>query len=116
MFRVGYELACPSPRNSLPQSAPVSPMKTLSALLGLVVVVLLVGFFFERNKVAVMEESLAVSNTDRAAMKSELQKVSASVVELEKRASDAIARAAQTPQASSATAGSAPAPVVPVER
>src|SRR5687767_14363727 len=60
-------------------------MKILSAVLGVVVVLLIAAFLYEHRKSTVMHDSLVALGKDRDAMASELRKLNGRVAELQRR-------------------------------
>jgi len=92
-------------------------MKTLSALLGLAVLLLLFAYLHEHRQATELQTSLATLAKDRNAIQGELLKLNGRLAELQKRTAVlATAVAAETPRGNSAPAPTAPVLPAPVER
>jgi hypothetical protein len=92
-------------------------MKIVSAVLGLVVLVLLAVLFFEHTKTAELESSLVTLSRDRETMTGALQKLEGRVAELQQRAVAAAATAPRVETAANpAAAVAVAATVAPVAR
>jgi hypothetical protein len=94
-------------------------MKTLSACLAALAILLLAALYLQYSKVGEQAASLAALNSERDTMKSELDKLKRQVTELRNRPEPLVLPAARA-ESAGAQASSAPseppAPIVPVER
>lgn len=95
-------------------------MKTLSASLAAIAILLLAALYFQYVKVGEQSASLAALNSERDTMKGELDKLKRQVTELRNRPAP-VALPAASPEAAraqvvAAAAPADPAPIVPVER
>lgn len=91
-------------------------MKILSTCLGIVVLFLLAAFFYEQRQTHELKASLAEIGRDREAMQTELRKLNAQLVELQKRPVTPSAAAAGAVKADAASAAAIATPVPPPER
>jgi hypothetical protein len=92
------------------------PMKTVSAVLGLVVVLLLAAVYYQYHQTNVLQDSLAVLGKDRVAMNRQLERLNDRIADLQRR--PAVATTVVAPSGNAAGAAVVPIapPPAPVER